>query len=73
MSVPVAVAVCALWLCMRMRSRILTYQAHAACADVCYMAESGRVEGKEAAVEAAQAHACQLQQTVKSITSERQV
>ena len=44
-----------------------------ACADVCYIAESGRVEGKEAAVEAAQAHARELQQTVKSITSERQV
>jgi hypothetical protein len=37
------------------------------------MAESGRVEGKEAAVEAAQAHARELQQTVKSTTSERQV
>ncbi len=44
-----------------------------ACADVCYMAESGRVEGKEATAEAAQAQACELQQTVKSITSERQV
>jgi hypothetical protein len=37
------------------------------------MAESGRVEGKEATAEAAQAQACELQQTVKSITSERQV
>ena len=43
------------------------------CADGCYIAESGRVEAKEAAAEAAQAHARELQQTVKSITSERQV